>query len=254
MENEISLDRVDHMSSMIDNYGVSIVLISVFLVLFIAIVGIAISLLVKFFNKNTKMTEDLLKKVMEKQDKQINENIEHKNKSKKMVNSFIKINDAIKSSLIRISDMVESDSISLFVFHNGKYSSHGLPFYKTSCISQYVKPQSGLTPTINYFQNINLALIDDSIEAIYRFGKIIVNDIKTIETQYPILYNYLTIDDNKFEDVIGISLYDSNNCMVGIVIVKYVNKNEYKDLEQFSHILQTESKSITPVLEYSNSN
>ena len=32
-------------------------------------------------------------------------------------------------------DNIDADRLSVYVFHNGVYSSHGLPFFKASCIS-----------------------------------------------------------------------------------------------------------------------
>ena len=42
-------------------------------------------------------------------------------------------------------EILNADRTAVYVFHNGVYSSHGLPFFKTSCICEIIKKNCGVS-------------------------------------------------------------------------------------------------------------
>src|SRR5574344_1514475 len=54
-------------------------------------------------------------------------------------------------------------SCTAYVFHNGMHSSHGLPFYKYTCLSEVIRRDRGITQVINEQKALPLTMIDDNI-------------------------------------------------------------------------------------------
>lgn len=250
-----SIEQVEKMSSLLDSYGVGIVLISVFLVIFIVVVLFMGYWFNKSYNKTNKQNEELIQRLLDNQTKQLmkaekkeEEVKECKEKKTNIIDNFVKQNELIKSNLERICNSVKADMASLFVFHNGQFSSHGLPFYKVSCICQYINKDSGLIQTMQDFQSLNLALIDSSIETMFRYGKLIIYDLEETKSQYPVLHNFLMID-KKATNAIGISVYDSNSRMTGIVVLKYTSNHSIQQLESYTDIAYSQCVSLSPILD-----
>lgn len=73
-------------------------------------------------------------------------------KESNLVQVFLNINSSLKDALKDLSDDIGTSRISIYVFHNGVYSSHGLPFFKISCICEIVEKNCGVVKILNHIQ------------------------------------------------------------------------------------------------------
>ena len=129
-------DEVNQYIDLIRTYGASTVIIAVFIVVLLAMFGYILRNNQKTNNQLIKQQQELVDMLLSK--KEENEEIEVQRqtivKEPDIVQVFLDINSSIKEILKDIFDDIDSQRIAIYVFHNDVYSSHGLPFFKTSCV------------------------------------------------------------------------------------------------------------------------
>ena len=130
------VNDVSQYSDLIHTYGASAVIIAVFLIIVLSIIGYTLHNNQKTNNKIIKQQQelvDMLLKNKEEMEEHTNEK-QANTKESNLVQVFLNINSSLKDVLKDLSDDIGTSRISIYVFHNGVYSSHGLPFFKISCI------------------------------------------------------------------------------------------------------------------------
>ena len=95
---------------------------------------------------------------------------------KDIVGAYIDINMAFKDISRSTLVSLDCDRIAIYVFHNGNQSSHGLPFFKMSCIHEWTHHG------INTFRgkshiDLPLHLFNDFMENLYQTGYYKTEDV-----------------------------------------------------------------------------
>ena len=169
-----------------------------------------------------------------------------------LVKQFLNINSSIKGILRDIYDDFNASRIAVYVFHNGVYSSHGLPFFKISCICEIVRKNSGVIKNIDAHNSMPLQMFDNSISYLSKHGHMIVEDADDDENENvkssPVLCGMLK--SNNIKSAVGIALYDKEDNILGILIVEFNEKKELEYLEGVEKELIEKSPSLSPILEY----
>lgn len=238
--------EVEHYSSLIDTYGASAVILSVFiLVLFIVLYYIIRS----NQKTNAQLMEQqklLFKKLIEEKETVTEVSIKPK-KEKNIIEMFMNINDNIKEILKKISEELDASRVSVYVFHNGMYSSHGLPFFKTSCISEVIKKNSGIIKEVKSHTNLPLEMFDSSISRLYKEGKITILNTEANESSDPVIVGMMR--SNNVKSGVGIAIYDSDSNIVGVLIAEF---NEQKEsLKDAENLLISKAPYLAPILQCS---
>ena len=153
---------IDSYSELIDNYGP----ITVILAVFIVILLITLSVILKTMHSSNKQIMEQQKRLLDQilqNEQNITKTVTQPPKEKNIVEMFVKIDDSIRSILKEIKDDIHSDRISVYVFHNGIYSSHGLRFFKTSCVSEFFGKKCGISKKVTEHSGLSLSLFHNSI-------------------------------------------------------------------------------------------
>ena len=173
-------DEIEKYADMIKNYGPATIIIAVFIFVFLSILLVIVKNTLSVNKQNMKQQEELLEKMMEEKDNK--DKVQIPVKEKNIIEVFVKIDDSIKNILRKISDNIDADRLSVYVFHNGVYSSHGLPFFKASCISEITKGCE-IAKKVNVHNNLPLSIFDDIIKALYKDGKLSMPTMKFIKNK-----------------------------------------------------------------------
>lgn len=237
-------NQVEHYSKLLNDYGITVVILSVFIVLLFLVVGIIIKVMMSSYKQIKKQQNDMITTILQNQ-----EEAKIPTKEKNIIGTFIKINDSIKDALKTISKKVSADRLSVYVFHNGSYSSHGLPFFKTSCVSEIIRKNCGIGRKSLEHSNLSLSIIDDSIKEMYKFGRIEVKNIEEIKVKFPVLHHML--EETEIISATGVAIYDTENKMLGILIAEFIT-DQSEILDQVTNTLIKETKLLSPVLEFSD--
>ena len=160
--------EISSYSELIDTYGP----ITVILAVFIVVLLITFSVIIKNMYNSNKQIMDQQKQLLDEflKNKKNMSQQSHPVKEKNIVEMFIKIDDSIRSILKNIKNDIHSDRISVYVFHNGIYSSHGLPFFKTSCVSEVFGKNCGISKKVIEHSGLSLSLFHNSISHLYQHG------------------------------------------------------------------------------------
>jgi len=256
-DNNNTVDQVKNYSQLIHTYGASAVIISVFVIMLLCVLAYILHNNQKTNNQLIKQQQELVNMLvnMAENGKRIEED---KTKPKiikepNLVELFLNINGSIKDALKEISDELHADRTSVYVFHNGVFSSHGLPFFKISCVCEIVRKNTGVIKNLNNHSGLPLQMFDNTISSIYKNGSMIIidsdDDLNDMVNNNPILCGMLK--NNSIRSAAGIAIYDHDSNIMGILMVEYVDKKELSDLEEANKYLIGKAPMLSPVLEYS---
>lgn len=248
-------DEVSQYIDLIRTYGASTVIIAVFIVVLLAMFGYILRNNQKTNNQLIKQQQELVDMLLSK--KEENEEIEVQRqtivKEPDIVQVFLDINSSIKEILKDIFDDIDSQRIAIYVFHNGVYSSHGLPFFKTSCVCEFIKKNCGVTKSISSHTGLPLQMFDTGISYIYKNGKISIcnmdDESDEIVHDCPILAGMFR--NNNIKSASAISIYDHDNNILGILMAEFTEIHDEEFLENIENVLIEKAPLLSPILEYS---
>lgn len=247
--NQISntTEEVSGLAKVIKEYGMEVCIVAVFITLFIFVI--------KFIIDYTNKTSDRLAKLQEEIVNMLKEEIkelqpEPQPKNVNVLEIFVQLDSAIKDIIRDVKIDFDCDRISVYAFHNGTHSSHGFPFFKMTCISEQVKRGSGVMPSLKDQIALPLSMFDNCLYDIYKIGHVEVSDIEDIKETYPVIYNMA--NKNNIKSGCGVSIFNPDNDILGIILVEYKNKITKKDLEDIKIKLIDVAKHLSPIMDYSN--
>ena len=246
--------QVDRYVQLINTYGASAVIIAVFLVVLLLVVTYLLRSNQKTNNQLIKQQQDLVNMLVELAKGEKEEKTKPKIvKEPNLVELFLNINGSIKDTLKDISDELNADRTSVYVFHNGVFSSHGLPFFKISCVCEIVKKNTGVVKNLNNHSGLPLQMFDNTISNIYKNGSMTIVDTDDenddIVINSPILCGMLKT--NNIHSATGIAIYDHDNNIMGILMVEYVDTKSDILLDEAVRYLIDKAPLLSPILEYS---
>ena len=248
------VNDVSQYSDLIHTYGASAVIIAVFLIIVLSIIGYTLHNNQKTNNQIIKQQQELVDMLLKnKEEMEEHTNGKSNTKESNLVQVFLNINSSLKDVLKDLSDDIGTSRISIYVFHNGVYSSHGLPFFKISCICEIVEKNCGVVKNIKSHSGLPLQMFDNSISYIYKNGKMSICDVN-IDTDElvhdsPVLSGMLK--SNNIRSASAIAVYDHDNNILGIILAEFTDKHDKEFLSSVEDKLITKAPALSPILEYS---
>lgn len=237
------IENVTSFSQLINEYGPLIVILAVFLTLFI----ILIAYIVKSNKDNQEMTKQLIIKMIGDKFPQNPELSERKHyDERKIVDIFMELNKALKTVCDYTMKQTHSDRTAIYVFHNGAHSSHGLPFFKLTCVSETISKNSNANIKIAEHSSVPLTLYESIVTNLYNNSEY---RIKTDETEDP--GEIIFLRNTKIKDCFFIPIYDDDNNMMGFTFNGYNTSDDSRDLEKEKENLIDLAMMAKPVIEYS---
>lgn len=240
---EPSPDDVEKYASLIDKYGIMIVISAVFIIFAVLMFGVILKIVQSTFKQISSQQQTLMDRVMCADINKENPKIE-----KNILDLFLEIDEQIRNTLHDILKKNECDRLAVYVFHNGVFASHGLPFFKISCVSEVINKNCGITRKGKTHQNMPMNMFDTCIKTLHKDGRVVIHDIEDIKNLYPVLYNMLSESDVKSS--LWVAIYDKDNNALGILMVEYADLKD--DLDETLPKIVSDIKYLAPILEYSN--
>lgn len=253
----LNTNDVEHYTRLINTYGASAVIIAAFMVILFAVLIFILRNNAKTNNQIINQQRDLVNMLVSMAEK--GTKIEEESSKPKIVKEpnlvemFININGSIKDTLKDVSEELDTDRVAVYVFHNGVFSSHGLPFFKISCVCEVVKKNTGVIKNLKAHSSLPLQMFDTTIVNIYRNGSMTILDSddesNELVANSPILCGMLKT--NNIRSATGIAIYDHDNNIMGILIAEYVSIKDEEFLKDATRCLTIKAPLLSPVLEYS---
>lgn len=235
-------------SHYINEYGPVIVILSVFLIVYLAVIGYILRANKKSVQSSTELNEQLITTILNNYFKK-NSNVleDHKNSDgRNIVNIFMELNKTLKSACERIMIKTNSDRTAIYVFHNGTHASHGLPFFKITCICETISKNSNANIKILEHSNVPISMFEHIITNLYNNSEYTIN-ISNTSGPSEIIF----LQNTKIKECFLIPIYDDDNNMMGFVFNGYNNLNEPRNIETEKEYLSELAMMAEPVIEYS---
>lgn len=248
--NDIS-DGTVNISKAMSEYGPIIVILSSFLFLFSIITVSMIIIAYKMIKKNIdrqnttetqnrNIINEIIEKALKNNDsssKKVDEintelhkihemiNILKNEKSNKqesnkdIVGAFIDTEMILKDYSKELYNNIKCNRIAIYVFHNGNKSTHGLPFFKMSCIHEYTKYGTNTTRGVNH---INMPLhLYDFIENLWTQKVYKISNIEKYleETNDSSLKDFIAF--SSANAIYMIPIYANNETMAGFACIEF---------------------------------
>ena len=268
LSTEVSANDIGSFAEIIEKYGAGVLAIAVLAVLFIFIIKYLV-----------KSNEKLLDTFTSELKKEIKENVPviqepqrelffffllkefvieivrdevkilTEEKSVSVLDNHIKISSNIKPCLERAKTDFNADRVAAYVFHNGMHSSHGLPFYKYTCLSEVIRRDKGITQVINEQKALPLTMIDDNIAIMLnREGWFVICDADKESDKYPLVIGQM--GRNLLKSAIGVSIYSVDGDILGFVMVEFKKSKTKEELEGIVCRVKDRCDSLTTVFDF----
>jgi hypothetical protein len=202
------------------------------------------------YKEELKQQNDILnKQLLEQLAEQNTTNIAKNNATgKNLMSIFVKLKEAIKENCIDTMNQIGAARIAIYLFHNGVRSTHGISFFKMSCMCEKVAVGSGIRERMMEQNNIPINLFDEMIDKLITYNRyIIMNNEETQDA-----YHKIFISADKINYTQLITLYDINNNLLGFIAVEMDRPYSKDEADKEKEILDVLAKQLVPVLSYSD--
>lgn len=197
--------------------------------------------------RNQSFMRDVIRTITMQQEKMLMNVMNHKHTNKNLANTFIKLRGALMHNCMETMQEISASRIAIYLFHNGTRSTHGLDFFKMSCICEEIKPGSGIREKLIEHSNIQINLFDNMIDKLITNGKyIIMNDE---EQQLSGHRMFLSSKAVRYTQLVAI--FDSGNNILGFVCAEMTHEYNRETVIKEKQDLDALIVQIVPVLSYS---
>lgn len=244
-----TIDNVIRLAEMMDKVGVAVVIVAAFLLLFLGIVLYVIRSNAESQRHVMAQQQQMLDILLKRSDDDVKEKESQQPayNEKEIVAIFCQLNKSLKAECKKFLDETECDRIGIYVFHNGITSSHGLPFFKVSCVCESIKRGSGIGSHIADSTNIPLSVFDDVIQILYSDGIVLIQNDKENAMHSSSFY----LEKDKAETAIFTAIYDSMDNVMGFTLGEYRRSLDQEDIDSDHNLYKELCGRLRPVLEFS---
>lgn len=242
-------------SEAINKYGTAAILLAAIITVFMVYANRINKSLKQFTDQTIKNNENYQNSMTKQNDKIIEEILSTRNEMSKtpsqkdLFKTFTKLSKALKEYCKDIMTTIKADRLAIYLFHDGAYSTHGIHFFKMSCICEKVLVGSGVRERSIEHSNLPINLFDDMIE------QLISNGIYIIDNDGEALTNSnhrIFISANKIKYSQTIAIFDKDNNIIGFVLAEMDSEKTDEAIANNKKILQSFINQIIPVLTYSD--
>lgn len=242
-------EDIGTVSGYIQEYGPFVVILAVFLIILLILVIYILNSNKKYLEHSEKTNEAMLTTILDDYFKKNEKLLEKNNKNydeRDIVNIYIKLNKTLKTACENTMRKTNSDRTAVYVFHNGSAASHGLPFFKMTCVSEMISKQSNANIKIADHTAIPLNLFDSIVSGLYDNSEYRISVDKTNNPS-----DLIFLKNTKIRDCFFVPIYDENNNMMGFIFNGYNTYDPNRDIKNEKNELIDLAMTAKPVIEFS---
>lgn len=264
-------DSVVDLSEAISKYGIAIVIMAVFFVIFMILIVVMLYSNTKMINQiissksaSDKQDQDIINKLVDNalEDKGmkdsdviintltrklddklqpikqavVNGDHEQDDYHRDLVGAYIDINMAFKDISRATMNELKCDRVAIYVFHNGNKSMHGLPFFKMSCIHEWTTHGTSTLRGKSHM-DMPLHLFNDFIENLYRSGIYRSENVKKSMEDDPSIKEFVAFSD--IESLYLVAVKDNDGALAGFVAAEFANIDTFEQDEQRDNFVRS---------------
>ena len=252
--NDISSD-ITSLSEAIFKFGVSSVIIATGIVIFV----IAIIVMVKNNNKQSKELADsnkeLMKSMLEQNERMINFMMEKSNNNHtskdnttepRLVDAYIDVSISLKSICKSMLAKLQCSKVSIYVFHNGDASNYGLPFFKMSCIGEWSIHGNSFN-RVKTKSNFPLYVFDEMVQSLYNNKEYIMSDVNSLNKDS----NIFDLIHSSTKSFVAFAISDDENNKAGFTLIEFENVHNFenpKELNEIRCVVEDNNDTISDII------
>jgi len=281
-------DAVDTIAKDINAYGLAVVIMAVFFVIFILLTFFVLrnnAKMTQYFmthqNHSDKLEEELLSKFIDNaldaklgKKSDVTKDIVDEVKSalkpmqqaaesiaaeqtidnqvhKDLVGTYIDVNMAFKDASRSTLTSLNCSRVAIYVFHNGNKSMHGLPFFKMSCVHEWTNKGSNTLRGKSH-TDMPLHLFADFIEDLYKKGSYKAEDVHKSATKDPSIEEFIAYSKTKALYLSAVK--DDNDVIAGFIAVEFEEADTFETdsvrNEEIRAVVDKMNTKIAPILTY----
>ena len=258
-----TVDQVSDATKLINQYGPTVVIIAVFLLLFIGLLFFILRSNHKMNQQmieaqqaaskaNQKMMQDMFdtfKSLVVNKDKD-DEDDDDKPKKKKIVSAYIDSSLAFKDASRIAIGKIKCERVAIYLFHNGNHTPYGYPFAKMSCVHEWTLRGSNTVRGTTHM-NIPLYAFSNIVESLVKDGEFVIGNIYD--------HGIISADEQVFQFISGstiraifaLGIKDKDGELAAFAIAEFKDAQDFSDEETYKNIkdaLSTMNDSIYSIV------
>lgn len=255
MPTDNAVDAMSQTATLINTQGPVTVVLALFIIIFLIVSYYIVSQNKSYQNASNENMQKLIDVIIEQNNRINDSNKKEKAKEKlyderNLMNIFFRMSNRFKEDCKETLDAMNADRVSIYAFHNGSQSTHGLPFVKFSCVCEHIAKGSGSRSKMKAHNNIPLNLLDDVMNALWKNGHYEVN-ADALEEENNLINKLLMQDSNK--TCIFYAIYDVENTIIGFILGEFSEKSfTQEEIKEKKKYLRFLADKISPIMEFSH--
>lgn len=249
-------DQIDGMARLINEYGPTVVILAVFLLIFIAVLYFILRSNQKMNEQmldsqktasqtNQKMMQEMFNTCMDliktsgkqqsQEDDDDDDSTDGKPKKKNIVSTYIDSSLAFKDASRIAIGKIKCDRIAIYLFHNGNHTPYGYPFAKMSCVHEWNMRGSNTVRGVNHV-NIPLYAFSTIVESLVKDGEFVVSNVYE--------HGMISADEQIFQFISGstiralfaLGIRDKNNELAAFTIAEFKDPQDFASKEVYDNV------------------
>lgn len=250
--NTPTTEEIGGVAKLINEYGPTVVILSIFIIIFIAIIYFILRSNQKMNEQmlesqksasqtNQQMMQDMFNTCMDlirngsSNDDSDDDDQQEKPKKKNIVSTYIDSSLAFKDASRIAIGKIKCDRIAIYLFHNGNHTPYGYPFAKMSCVHEWTMRGSNTVRGVNHV-NIPLYAFSTIVESLVKDGEFVVSNIYE--------HGMLSADEQIFQFISGSSIRalfalgikDKNNELAAFTIAEFKDPQDFSSQEVYDNV------------------
>lgn len=235
----------------ISDYGPYAVILAFVLALFLYCIYNINRMYKKFQEQSLKNSEEYQNCMVEIANKMVDRmlDIDKKKNTKSepdLMKVFVKLKESMHDYCKYCMDNINADRLAIYLFHNGTHSTHGVKFFKVSCICENVRIGSGIREHSIEHSNIPLNLFDIMIDNLLKDGEYIIKNDGNLQYMNCRIF----ISSDKIKYAITEAIFDKNNVILGFVIIESSKDYDENNIDSQRQEIRKLISQISPILDY----
>ena len=255
-------ESVNTTAQMINQEGLGTVILALFIVVFLAMQYMQWKQAKADREANEIANNNLINTFIAQHEKILNTIINNKemnnyqlHEEKDLMTLFGNIHKRLIEDCREALEILNADRTAVYVFHNGSSSIHDLPFFKFSCIAEFIARGSGSTSKMKAHNSIPIDLLNQIIDTLIRDGNFVhfkIDNNDNLSMDETLFLNKLLLQGTE-KTCILYSIYDMENRCMGFIFAEFGEDSFTKEeLKEKKVHLKYLAEKLSPILEFSN--
>lgn len=169
---------------------------------------------------------------------------------RKLVDIFMRLNVALKEECHETQEILKCARVGVYACHNGAKTNTGLPFFKTTCVSEWVSKKYLMMGKVGTHTDLQMGMFYNLVSHVFVDGFYVIHDVEELHTTEFNAYKYLAGTGAMSSVIVAIVNNDGNH--MGSVVIEF--DDVLDDENKVSEAIQAGkdlSEKIIPLLDYS---